>query len=131
MRQGASDPDPVTVLTVDDQEVFRRTMHSLVQATPGFEHVGEAASGPEALERAAELKPDLVLLDIRMPGMDGFETARRLAGSARAPLVVLVSLDATARPPDGSPAAAYVCKQDLSTVTLREVWAAHRPRDLG
>ena len=61
-------PRRVTVLAVDDQEVFRRAVRELIAATEGFEQVGEAASGREALALAAALHPDLVLLDVRMPG---------------------------------------------------------------
>lgn len=122
---------PVTVLAVDDQEVFRRTARSLIAATPGFEQVGEAASGPEALELAADLHPDLVLVDVRMPGMDGIETARRLTGADPDAMVVLISLEEVPELPSSmtsAGAAAYLRKQDLSTRTLRELWSAHRPR---
>ena len=68
----------VRVLTVDDQAVFRGIAREVIDATPGFESVGEAASGEEALEAVAELEPQLVLLDVRMPGLDGIEVARRL-----------------------------------------------------
>ena len=84
----------VGVLTVDDQRVFRRAMAKLIEAAPEFTQVGEAASGAEALELAADLRPDLVLVDVRMPDMDGIETARRLAGVDPRPVVVLVSIDA-------------------------------------
>ena len=113
----------VTVLAVDDQAVFRRAMASLIEATPGFEQVGEAASGSEALALAAELRPDLVLLDVRMPGMDGFETARRVAEVDARIAVVLTSLDAVP-PPGAAPAAVFVRKQDLSVHKLHELWAA-------
>jgi len=117
----------VGVLTVDDQQVFRRAMASLIAATPQFEQVGEASSGAEALALAADLRPDLVLLDVRMPHMDGIETARRLAGTDPRPAVVLISIDEV---PDAEAAlastgaAAYVRKQDLSTHKLHELWAA-------
>lgn len=121
-------PRPTTVLTVDDQAIFRRTLTSLLDAAPEFEQVGEAASGPEALALAAELRPDLVLLDVRMPGMDGIETARRLAAAQPRVAIVLISVDevpelAAATVP---PSAAFVRKQDLSTRTLHETWAAFR-----
>jgi DNA-binding NarL/FixJ family response regulator len=122
--------DTVTVLAVDDQAVFRRTARSLIAATPGFEQVGEASSGPEALELAAELHPDLVLLDVRMPGMDGMETARRLRAADPSTMVVLTSLDEVPELPSSAGdagAAAYVRKQDLSTRTLRELWLTRRP----
>ena len=117
----------VTVLTVDDQPVFRRAVGDLIAATPGFEEVGQASSGSEALELAAALKPDLVLLDVRMDDMDGIETAQRLLASECGAVVVLISLNEV---PEAASAvkggvAAHVRKQDLSTRTLREVWAAH------
>jgi two-component system, NarL family, invasion response regulator UvrY len=120
--------DTVTVLAVDDQAIFLRTARSLIAATPGFEQVGEARSGPEALELAAVLHPDLVLLDVRMPGMDGLETARRLLQADPSTMVVLISLEDVPELPSSAAdvgAAAYVRKQDLSTRKLRELWAAH------
>ena len=119
---------PVTVLAVDDQAVFRRTARSLIAATPGFEQVGEAASGPEALELASELHPDLMLVDVRMPGMDGLETARRLSELDPTAVIVLISVDPVPELPAsiGSVGArARLRKQELSTRTLRAVWDAH------
>jgi len=118
--------EAITVLAVDDQEVFRRAMASLIEATPGFRQVGEAASGAEALALAADVAPDLVLLDVRMPDMDGIETARRLAEADDRIVVVLISLDEVPEleaAPAAAGAAAYVRKQDLSTRKLRELWA--------
>ena len=117
----------VTVLTVDDQAVFRRAVGDLIAATPGFEELGQAASGAEALEMAEALQPDLVLLDVRMDGMDGLETARRLLESGCEAVIVLISLNDV---PEVESAiaggvAAYVRKQHLSTRTLRELWTAH------
>jgi two-component system, NarL family, invasion response regulator UvrY len=117
----------VTVLTVDDQAVFRRAVGDLIAATPGFEEVGQAASGAEGLELADALHPDLVLLDVRMNEMDGLETARRLLASDCGAVVVLISLNEV---PEAASAieggvAAHVRKQDLSTRKLRELWSAH------
>jgi DNA-binding NarL/FixJ family response regulator len=112
------------VLAVDDQQIFRSALRDLIAATPGFEQAGEAASGAEAIERVRELAPDLVLLDVRMPGMDGYETARHLTATEPHPLVVLVSLDTLTQPPASCGAAAHIRKQDLSTATLPEIWAA-------
>jgi DNA-binding NarL/FixJ family response regulator len=120
----------VTVLAVDDQAVFRRVARSLIAATPGFEHVGEAASGPEALELAASLHPDLVLVDVRMPDMDGIETARRLADVDPEAVVVLISMEELPELPSDASlvgAAAYVRKQDLSPRALRRVWERVKP----
>jgi DNA-binding NarL/FixJ family response regulator len=120
----------VTVLTVDDQAVFRRAVGDLIAATPGFEEVGQAASGAEALELAAALHPDLVLLDVRMDGMDGIETAQRLLASDCDAVLVLISLNdfpEAASALDGR-LVALVRKQELSTRTLGELWAAHGTR---
>jgi DNA-binding NarL/FixJ family response regulator len=122
---------PVTVLAVDDQAVFLRAARELIAATPGFTQVGEAASGPEAVERAEELRPDLVLLDVRMPEMDGIETAQRLLEARPDAVVVLISLDDVPVEPAAADlgVAAHLRKQDLSTRTLLELWATHgRPR---
>src|SRR5215218_11076663 len=116
---------PVTVLTVDDQQIFRRTLTSLIDAAPEFEQIGEATSGAEALRLAARLRPALVLLDVRMPEMDGIETARRLAATDPHLAIVLISIDevpelvAAAAPPR----VAFVRKQSLSTRKLHEIWA--------
>ncbi len=120
----------VTVLTVDDQAVFRRAVGDLIAATPGFQEVGQAASGAEALELVDALRPDLVLLDVRMDGMDGIETAQRLLASDCGAVVVLISLNEF---PEAASAvhgrvAAQVRKQELSTRTLGEIWAAHGTR---
>ena len=120
---------PVRVLVVDDQPVFLRAARQLIAATPGFDEVGEATSGPEALAKAAALRPDLVLLDVRMPGMDGVETARLLADTAPEAFVVLISLEATVDPGAATPygVGAHLRKQDLSIRALQDVWAAREP----
>ncbi|GAA4258530.1 response regulator transcription factor [Dactylosporangium darangshiense] len=68
----------VRVLVVDDQQLVRDGIASLLGIQPGIEVVGTAADGHEALERAAELDPDVVLMDVRMPGLDGVEATRAL-----------------------------------------------------
>ena len=118
------------MLAVDDQEIFRRAAHSLIAATPGFEQVGEAASGAEALELAADLEPDLALVDVRMPEMDGIETARQLTAVHPDVTVVLISLEEVPELPssvNSVGAAAHVRKQDLSPRKLTELWADHGP----
>src|SRR4051812_22994908 len=120
---------PVRVLVVDDQPIFLHTASSLIDATPGFEQVGEAASGREAIELAADLRPDLVLVDVRMPGMDGVETARRLRAAHPEAMVVLISLEEVpgqSSAVENACAAGYMRKQDLSTRSLRELWGGHR-----
>ena len=120
---------PITVLAVDDRAVFLRAARELIAATPGFEQVGEAHGGPEALELAAELHPDLVLVDVRMPGMDGVETAHRLGTTAPEAVVVLVSVDPVTDLRTDAPSAfahEFVRKQDLSTGVLCDLWKRHR-----
>ena len=114
-------------MTVDDQAVFRSVSREVIEATAGFESAGEAASGEEALRLVEEAKPQLVLVDVRMPGMDGVETARRLHASHPDLVVVLISLD---DPPGaaGSGAMPFARKQDFGPALLRDLWAAHGSR---
>jgi two-component system, NarL family, invasion response regulator UvrY len=118
----------VTVLPVDDQARFLRAAASLIEATPGFEQVGQAGSGPEALELVADLQPDLVLLDVRMPGMDGIETARRLADGGSTAMVVLMSVEdlPDLALPEDAGGMTFIRKQDLSTRALRELWRTRK-----
>jgi CheY-like chemotaxis protein len=117
---------PVRVLVVDDQPMVRRVTRSLLEATAGFEAVGEAASGVEALSAIERLEPDLVLLDLRMPGMDGIETAQRIRARGGKTVVVLMSGDAC--PPTPEPTAvACVAKEGLRVALLRELWAQYAP----
>ena len=109
-----------TILIVDDHASFRRQARALLEAQ-GHEVVGEAADGVEALELAARLGPDLVLLDIGLPDMFGFEVARRLAAAPVPPVVVLTSSrDAASYGPllAGSPAAGFIAKDELSGPAL-------------
>jgi two-component system, NarL family, invasion response regulator UvrY len=116
----------VAVLVVDDQPVFLRAARELIAATPGFDAIGEATSGSAALEMASRLHPDVVLLDVRMPVMDGIETARRLAEVVPDAFVVLISLESSADLAAVVPHGvhAHVRKQDLSVRTLPALWAA-------
>jgi DNA-binding NarL/FixJ family response regulator len=79
-----------TVLIVDDHASFRASARLLLE-TEGFEVVGEADSGAAALKAATELQPELVLLDVHLPDLDGFDVASRLTGMEPHPQVVLTS----------------------------------------
>ena len=79
------------VLVVDDEPLARERLSHLVEELPGVELAGVAASGQEALLHAGRLRPEVVLLDIRMPGMDGLETARHLARMPEPPAVIFTT----------------------------------------
>ena len=80
----------VRVLIVDDHENFRSSARLLLEAE-GYEVVGEAGTGAAALTAAAELRPDVILLDVHLPDIDGFDVASRVATSESAPRVVITS----------------------------------------
>lgn len=121
----------VSVLVVDDQRPFRIAARAVVGATGGFAMVGEASSGEEAVEKAVELRPDLVLMDINMDGISGIEATRRIIEARPEAAVILLStysendLPADART---CGAIAYVHKEQFGPDVLEQVWAdqAHR-----
>lgn len=116
----------VRVLVVDDHESFRRVAAAVVEATAGFVVAGSVATGEESLVAAAAVEPDLVLMDINLPGMDGLEATRWLRSSAHPPVVILLSTydeDDFGRARDCG-AAAYVAKSAFGTERLAAVWAS-------
>ena len=84
-------PGPIRVLVVDDQELVRSGFCVILDTVEDITVVGEAANGEAALAAAVGCQPDVVLMDIRMPGMDGLEATRLLTGSAPAPKVVMLT----------------------------------------
>ena len=87
--------DDLRVLVVDDESLVRRGLVSILYAQPGISVVGEASDGAEAVSQARALDPDVVVMDVRMPRMDGIEATHRLQRSARPPAVlVLTTFDA-------------------------------------
>jgi DNA-binding NarL/FixJ family response regulator len=124
-------PAPVRVLTVDDQPYFREAARTLMSRIAGFEVVGESASGEDALGLTRRLDPDMLLIDVRMGGLDGIETARLLMAEDPTRVVVLVSsADVRELAPlaESCGAAAIVRKHWLNPLLIRGLWAALRRR---
>jgi DNA-binding NarL/FixJ family response regulator len=109
-----------TVLIVDDHDAFRASARALLQAE-GFDVVGEAADGVGAMEAVAALRPEIVLLDVQLPDLDGLAVAEQLAAVPDAPAVVLISSrDAAAYGPrlHATPARGFIPKSGLSGEAL-------------
>ena len=122
----------VRVLVVDDQEPFRNAMAAVVEETDGFEVVGAVASGEESVTATADLRPDLVLMDVNLPGVDGIQATRmiRSLGDGKAPVVVLLSTyDEDEFDHRGSGAAAYVPKGSFGPDRLVQEWDAATASD--
>ena len=116
-----------TVLLVDDQPVFRRATAAMVRAAGFLQLLGEAASGEDAVDAASLLKPAFVLMDVRLPGIDGIEATRRILRHHPGTRVLLVSTHEAVDLPDGLTscgAVGFVRKQDLTVETLRRYSAA-------
>ena len=117
--------DTVRVLVVDDQAPFRMAARMVLKRAEGFELVGEAATGEESVELVAELTPDLVLMDINMPGINGIEATRQIVAAAPKTVVFLCSTYQLGDlPPDAktSGARAYVNKEELGPGVLSQLW---------
>jgi len=115
----------VRVLIVDDQAPFRDVARLVEDLTDGFEVVGEAVTGEESVEMARTLKPDLILMDVNMPGIDGTEATRLILGEAAEVVVLLLS---TYEPAEYEPraaeagAAAYIPKSAFDPDRLEAAW---------
>ncbi len=113
------------MLVVDDQPFFRDAARAVLDGLVGFSAVGEACSGHEAMLAVARTRPELVLIDVRMPGMNGIEAARRIMAGHPETVVVLISTDDFTDAVRSCGAAAFVRKQDFGPSVLRAVWAQH------
>jgi DNA-binding NarL/FixJ family response regulator len=114
-----------TVLIVDDHAGFRAGARALLEAE-GFDVLGEAADGQSAVEQACRLRPQVVLLDVQLPGMDGFAVAERLAAEPAAPAVVLISSrgqGAFRNRLEATPARGFITKAEFSGECLTSLLA--------
>lgn len=116
--------DQVRVMVVDDQPPFRKVAATVVTLVPGWSVVAEADTGEDAVTRAFESRPDVILMDINLPGINGIDATRRILGERPDTIVLLVSTyDEADLPPDALQcgARAYVRKEDLTPRVLREL----------
>lgn len=127
MSVEASSERQVSVMVVDDQAPFRLAARAVVKRAEGFELIGEAGTGEEAVELAGELRPDLVLMDINMPGINGIEATSRIVSQEPGAVVFLCSTYERSDLPEeagDSGARAYINKEELGPAVLRDLWDA-------
>jgi CheY-like chemotaxis protein len=122
IARGLWDDQPMrsTVLIVDDHADFRSSASALLEAE-GFTVVGSVADGGDVLVAVESLRPDVVLLDVQLPGLDGFAVAARIAAMTDPPRVVLISSrDAASYGPrlDRAPVCGFLAKRELSGASL-------------
>jgi DNA-binding NarL/FixJ family response regulator len=116
----------VRVLVVDDQEPFRLAAAAVVAATDGFQLVGSAISGEASLAAVEELRPDLVLMDIHLPGIDGVESTRQIRQRQPGVRVLLLSSHDTYDDAGKCGALGYLPKRILNPSRLQGVWAGQK-----
>jgi two-component system invasion response regulator UvrY len=120
----------VSVLIVDDQIPFRDVARMVIGLTAGFEVAAEAESGEDAVAVAAREQPDLILMDINLPGINGVEATRQILAAQPGVAVILLSTYSEADLPADARdcgAIAYVHKEDFGPALVQQLWKQHRP----
>ena len=114
----------IRVLIVDDQEIYRSALSGLLDVVGGYEVVGLAASGEEGIALTGRTAPDLVFMDLRLPGVDGLEAARLIRDAPDAPEVIMISTDVEGLPAEQVRAAGALAaraKADLDPDWLEDL----------
>ena len=122
---------PTRILVVDDHELVRKGIRALLYEVPGFEVVGEARNGQEAVSCARELEPDVILMDLRMPVMDGIEATRQITAARRASAVLVLTgtgADDDVLQAIRAGAAGYLLKDSSAAELVRGSAAWHEAR---
>jgi DNA-binding NarL/FixJ family response regulator len=121
----------VRVLIVDDQEPFRMAARMVVEATDGFEVAGESETGEAAVDMARDLNPDLVLMDVNLPGINGLDATRQILaeasqGTNRVVILLLSTYEEAEYAPRAAEcgAAAYIPKSSFGPDRLADAWEA-------
>jgi DNA-binding NarL/FixJ family response regulator len=124
---------PIRVIIADDHGPYRRSLRRLCERLGPFEVVGEARGGLETVELARALRPDVVLMDVSMPGLDGLEATRRLVTREPCPAVVLLTMHVDPHYRQEAAAAgarAFLLKDEDYHTILEAIRAVHRGDDL-
>ncbi len=122
----------VRVLIVDDQEPFRTVARTVVELTDGFEVVGEVETGEDSVSSARDLRPDLVLMDVNLPGINGLEATRRILAEAGDHKTIVVLVLSTYEAEQYGPLAAdvgaadFIPKSEFGPHRLEAAWRAAR-----
>ena len=122
----------VRVLLVDDQAPFRHAARAVVEATDGFEVVGESETGEASIDAARDLHPDLILMDVNLPGINGLEATRRILRESKMVVVLLLSTyeeDEYGSKAVECGASAYIAKSRFDPDRLAAAWASSNGMD--